>query len=113
MGYPLGPTLADVFMSHFENIWFENGLPHLEPTMYRWFFDDTFLHFWSNSYIEKFKNYLNKQHKTFKSQIEENGSLSFLDITISHENNQFVTSIYGKPTFPGVFKNFESFIPDI
>ena len=24
MGSPLGPTLANVFMCHFENIWFEN-----------------------------------------------------------------------------------------
>ena len=45
------------------------------------------------------------------SKIEENGSLSFLDITITCENNKFVTSVYRKPTFSGVFTNFESFIP--
>ena len=39
--------------------------------------------------------------------------LSFLDIKISNENNKFVTSVYCKPTFSGVFTNFESFIPDI
>ena len=37
----------------------------------------------------------------------------FLDIKISRENNKFVTSVYRKPTFTGVFTNFESFIPDI
>ena len=47
------------------------------------------------------------------SKIEENGSLSFLDITITHENNKFVTSVYRKPTFSGVFTNFESFIPEM
>ena len=47
------------------------------------------------------------------SEIKENGSLSFLDITITHENNKFVTSVYRKPTFSGVFTNFESFIPDL
>ena len=41
------------------------------------------------------------------------GSLSFLDTKISRENNEFVTSVYRKPTFNGVFTNFESFIPDI
>ena len=41
------------------------------------------------------------------------GSLSFVDIKISRENNKFVTSVYGKPTFSGVFTNFKSFIPDI
>ena len=32
-------------------------------------------------------------------EIEENGSLSFLDITITHENNKFVISVYRKPTW--------------
>ena len=30
----------------------------------------------------------------FLLEIEENGSLSFLDITITHENNTFLTSVY-------------------
>ena len=49
----------------------------------------------------------------FTSEIEGNGSLSFLDITITRENNKFVTSVYRKPTFSGVFTNFESFIPEM
>ena len=32
---------------------------------------------------------------------------------ISRENNKFVTSLYRKPTFSGIFANFGSFIPDI
>ena len=43
----------------------------------------------------------------------ENRSLSFLDIKISRENNKLMTSVYCKPTFSGIFTNFESFIPDI
>ena len=39
--------------------------------------------------------------------------LSFEDIKISRENKKFVTSVYRKPTFTGVFTNFASFIPDI
>ena len=56
--------------------------------------------------------YLNKQHKNiaFKSEPEQNGPLSFLDIKVNHENNKFVTSAYWKPTFSEVFTNFESFI---
>ena len=41
-----------------------------------------------------------------------NNSLSFLDIKIVRENNKFTTSVYRKPTFTGVFTNFESFIPN-
>ena len=71
--------------------------------------------FRSKDHVEKFRNYLNKQHKNIKftSEIEENGLLSFLDIKISRENNKFVISVYRKPAFSGVFINFESFIPDI
>ena len=115
MGSPLGPTLANVFMCHFENIWLENCPSHFKPIVYRRFADDTFLLFRSKNHVEKFRNYLNKQHKNIKftSEIEENGSLSLLDIKISRENNKFVTSVYRKPTFTGVFTNFQSFVPDI
>ena len=115
MGSHLGPTLADVFMCQFENLWLENCPSHVKPIVYRRFVDDTFLLFRSKDHVEKFRNYLYKQHENIKftSEIEENVSLSFLDIKISHENNKFVTSVYQKPTFSGVFTNFESFIPDI
>ena len=39
--------------------------------------------------------------------------LLFLDIKRSRENNKFVTSVYCKSTFGGIFTNFENFIPDI
>ena len=45
-------------------------------------------------------------------EIEENESLSFLDITNSRENNKFVKSVYLKPTFTVAFTSFESFLPD-
>ena len=87
-GSPLGPTLANVFMCHFENIWLENCPAHFKPIVYRRFVDDTFLLFQTKDDVEKFKNYLNKQHKNIKftSEIEENGSLSFLDITVKTIN---------------------------
>ena len=45
MGSPLGPTLANVFMCHFENIWLENCPSHFKPIVYRRFVDDTFSYF--------------------------------------------------------------------
>ena len=78
------------------------------------FVDEILLLFRTKDHVQKFKNYLNKQHKniTFTSEIEEYGLLSFMDITITAENNKLVTSVYRKPTFGGVFTNFENFIPD-
>ena len=115
MSSPLGPILANVFMCHFENIWLENCPAHFKPIVYRRFVDDTFLLFRTKDHVEKFKNYLNKQHKNIKlmSEIEENRSLSFLHTIITHENNKFVTSVYRKPTCSGVFTNFESFIQEM
>ena len=34
-------------------------------------------------------------------------------LTITRENNKFVTSVYCKLSSSGVFTNFESFIPDM
>ena len=105
MAPPLEPTLNNVFMCYFENIWLENCRNYFKLIVYRQFFDDTFLLFRSKDHDEKFRNYLNKQHKNIKFtlEIEENGLLLFLDIKINHENNKFVTSVYHKPTFSGVF----------
>ena len=60
MGSPLRPTLAIVFMWHFENILLENCPAHLKPMDYKQFVDDTFLLFWTRDHNKKFKNYLNK-----------------------------------------------------
>ena len=79
MGSPLEPTLANVFICHFENIWLENCPAHFQPIVYRRFIH-TFLLFRTKDRVEKFKSYLNKQHKNIKftSEIEKNGSLLFL-----------------------------------
>ena len=111
MGSPLEPTLANIFMCHFEKIWLENCPAHFKPIVYRRFVDDTFLLFQTKDHVEKFKNSLNKQHKNIKftSEIQENGSLSFLDVTLTRENNKFATSVYRKPSlhlvsFSPIFK---------
>ena len=44
-------------------------------------------------------------------EIEINGSLFFLDMKIFGENDKFVSSVFRKKTFSGVYTNFVSFIP--
>ena len=41
----------------------------------------------------------------FSIETEINGSLSFLDVKIFRENNKFVTSVFTKETFNGVYTN--------
>ena len=68
--------------------------------------------FRSKEHIDKFRCYLNCQHPNMKftSEIEENNSISFLDIKIRRVDNSFSTSIYRKVTNGGVFTNFENVI---
>ena len=75
MGSPLGSTLNNVFMCHFENIWLENCQTQFKPVVYRRYVDDIFLLFHLTEHVEKFKRYLNKQHKDicFTSEEELNG----------------------------------------
>ena len=113
MGSPLGATFANIFLCFYEQIWLEKFPVEFKPVVYRRFVDDTFLLFRSYEHIEKFRTYLNCQHPNIKltSEIEEHNCMSFLDIKITRELNSFSTSVYRKPTFSGVFTNFDSFIP--
>ena len=99
MGSPLGPTFANIFLNYHE---------HLNLNLS--FIQDILM---TPYHIEKFRCYLNCQNPNIKitSKIEENNSISFLDIKITRVNNSFSTSIYHKVTFSEVFTNFESFIP--
>ena len=47
----------------------------------------------------------------FTSEEETNNKLSFLEIEILRDKNQFITSVYCKPTASGVFSHFDNFIP--
>ena len=62
MGFPLGPTLGNIFLCFHEQIWLDNCPVEFKPVIYRRFVDDTFLLFRSKEHIEKFRLYLNCQH---------------------------------------------------
>ena len=49
----------------------------------------------------------------FPSNKKKNGKLSFLYVEVSRQEGHFVTAVYRKPTFSGVYKHFESFLPTI
>ena len=56
---------------------------------------------------------MSSKHQNINVTVEQEniGSFSFFDFKIWCKNSKFVTSIYRKPTFSGVFANNESFIP--
>ena len=113
MGSPLGPTLANVFLSHHETSWLENCPAQFKPAYYRRYVDDVIVLFTSKDHVKKFLRYMNSRHRNieFTHEEEKDGSLPFLDVLITRVDNRFVTSVYRKKTFSGVYLNFKSFLP--
>ena len=76
--------------------------------------DDIFLLFRPPHHLKKPNEYLNKKNVNIKftNEKEVNGSLSSLNVLISRNNKGFTTTVYHKPTFSGVYSNFDSFIAD-
>ena len=50
---------------------------------------------------------------SFSMETEKENKLSILDIKIIREQDKFTTAVYRKPTFSGVYSNFESFLPSV
>ena len=76
--------------------------------------DDIFVLFPSAQHLEQFNEYLNTKPANIKftSEKEVIGSLPFVDVLISWNKEGFTTTVYHKPTFSGVYSNFNSFIAD-
>ena len=75
---------------------------------------DIFVLLGSPHHLEKYTEYLNTKHANIKftSEKEVNGSLAFLDVLISQNKKHFTTTVYLKPTFSGVYSNFNRFAAD-
>ena len=115
MGSPLDPILANIFLSHHEKNWLNKCLIEFKPSFYRRYVDDIFVLFESLESSHSFREYMSSKHQNINFTVEQRniGSLSFLDVQICRKNGKFVTSVYRKPTFSGVFTNYhqKSFIP--
>ena len=44
---------------------------------------------------------------------KKNGKVPFLDVEVSWEKGKFVTTVYRKLKFSGVYTHFESFLPTV
>ena len=113
MGSPLGLLFANIFLSFHERTWLADCHHTFKPMFYRRYVDDCFLIFQSKEQIIPFLDYLNSKHSNvqFTHELENNGSLSLLDINVTRTNGRFSTSVFHKPTSTGLFTNFNSFIP--
>ena len=111
MGSPLGPTLANAFLCHYENTWLNECPSKFKPVVYRHYVDDIFALFKSKEHVKLFVNYMNSKHKNIKFtfETEDSNNFSFLDVKITRENKRFVTSIFRKATFSRVYTSYDKF----
>ena len=112
MGSPLGATLANAFPCHYEKTWLNECPSQFKPAVYRRYVDDIFVLFKFKEHVKLFVNYMNSKHKNIKFtfETEDSYNFSFLDVKITRKNKRFVTSIFCKATFSGVYTNYDSFI---
>ena len=112
IGFPLGPTLANAFLVHFEKNWLQNCPSDLKHHYYRRYVNDIFALFISPKHLEAFHNLLNSGHANMSMTIEREKQnwMSFLDIAIISEDKTFTTSVYPKLTFSGVYIHFNGFL---
>ena len=115
MGSPLGPSLANAFLSCHEKNWLNNCPQGFKPVFYRRYVDDIFILFKSNDHLKHFQDFLNNCHinMSFSMETEKENKFSFLDVEFIREQRKFTTTIYRKPSFSGVYSNSESFLPSV
>ena len=111
MGSPLGPVLANIFMSELESLL----IPRLRDDVDLWYryVDDTFA-FVRDGKIEHVLEILNGFHPSIKftHECESNGVISFLDVKISTlDDRSFATEVHRKDTDTNIYLHWRSFAP--
>ena len=99
-------------MRDFEEKWLMNA--KISPSFWNRYVDDTFTMFHNQDSANEFLHYLNGCHSNIKFTIEfeQNNAILFLDILITrNQNSTFMTSIYRKKTFTGLYTKWDSFTP--
>ena len=66
MVFPLGPTLENAFLCHFEKHWLSNCPQDLFPNIYRKYVDDIFVTFNSHEQMKRFVEHVNTKHSNVK-----------------------------------------------
>ena len=107
--------MANAFLVYFEKNWLQNCPSDFRPHYYQQYVDDIFVLFTSPKHLEAFCNFLNGRHANVSLTIEreKQNRMSFLDIAIIREDKTLTNSVYRKPTFSGVYTQFDSFLPCI
>ena len=115
MGSPLAPALAEVFLTKIENDFINNPSNPLKFLLYYRFVDDIFVIFPEDENEKEFLKIFNNFHKNLKFTLEHEqfNQLNFLDVLISKNNGQIMTSWYRKSSNTLMFNPWNSHGPKI
>ena len=110
MGSPLGLISADIFVGFQERLLFER-FP--KPFIYLRYVDDNFVSFNSRNNALLFFDKLNNLHSSLSFTMEEEtiNKLPFLDVLVERCDFSFLTSVYRKPSFTGLYLSWKSSAP--
>lgn len=108
MGSPLGPSLVNIFLGFYEDVLFTK---RNRPFYYKRYVDDTFVILDSKDDGDEFFTALNLIHPSLKFTKEEesDNKLPFLDVLVSRERTEIMTTIHRKSTFTGQYMKWQSF----
>ena len=112
MGSPLGPILADIFMSSLENTKLKQFIDGF--VVYKRYVDDIFCVTEENIDLKELVNCFDSAHSNIKFSVEPEfeNQLNFLDVTLKRQSDGSIQrSIHRKPTWSGQYTHFSSFVP--
>ena len=112
MGSPLGPLLADVFMSKLENTQLRETIDELN--FYKRYVDDILCISSRDANLDAVLAVFNNCHPNinFTCENEVNGQISFLDVNICQRQDGSVQrKVHRKNTWNDQYIHFESFVP--
>ena len=106
---PLGPLLANVFMSSIEE---KLDVERKLPPYYRRYVDDTLTVMPDLSTARDFLNTLNHAHPAIKftMEVENDGMLPFLGIQLLNRAPRIETKVFVKPTNSGLLLHYHSHV---
>ena len=102
------PTLVNVFLWYQKLVWIENCSLEFKPVVYRRYAYNIFLLFRSIEHLVSWIFECQHFNIKFTFQVEENNTISFLDIKVIKQNNGFSTLVRRKPKCSSAFTNFKS-----
>jgi hypothetical protein len=111
MGSPISGIIAEIFLQFLENRHLNQLLDEKSIIFYTRYVDDIFVIYNTDRTTpKKIHDYLNNLHPNleFTPTMEENNSISFLDLLITQQPSAIEIDIYRKPTVTDTTINYTS-----